>query len=357
MLGKKSYILLGSLISSTLVYAHAPIPTQASYVYIPNFEPGFQFMLAPIALKPGASNLNYIIYNNELPAQTPGWTEKEIQPGYHFAFMLGGRYFFQPGADINLDWTHLNSTSTASVATPNANFFLGPDYEIGPAGLTIRNGTGNAQFKYDVINLDAAQYVNFGHYVQVRFFGGLSTAFLREQVNATYSGNVVTGAFQGPFSTMQSVTANFTGAGPRFGVETNFITDSGFGIFGEAAASALIGESYSKTNYTSSSQELFAIYGQTLNNQYIKDQNVTQVIPGFDAKLGLSYRRRIHQQGPLLTLKGGYQTAVYVNAISQYTPGTLVTPLQTGGIFVATMNHTLSNYSVQGPFVEADLKF
>jgi len=357
MIGKKLSILLplASLaLYSTIVNASAPSISQL--VTIPELRPGFEFDLTLLALKPGASNLNFVIYNKELPSQSPTWTEKEIRPGYSFAFALGAGYVFQEGRDITLDWTHLTSNTTSTTVAPDASFFLGPDYEIGPDSLTIRKAVGMAQFKYDVVNLSAAQRVSLGRQVEMRFFGGLSTGFLKEQVKTTYSGSTVTGPFQGPFSTMQEVTSQFTGIGPRLGIEGSYLTDYGFGFLGEAAASALIGSMYSKTAYVSSAQEILALYGQSVNNQFIKDQNVTQVIPGIDANLALMYKHAF-SQGASMTIKAGYQAAVYINAISQYLPGSLVTPLDTGGIFVATMNHTLSNYSVQGPFLEGSIQF
>ena len=361
MLWKKSapiLSVLGIALSSTAVYAHVPVLNENSLVTIPNLRPGFEFSVAALALQPGASNLNYVIYNKELPVQSPSWDEREINPGYSAAFALGAGYIFPGGKDVTLDWTHLNSSGSANVAAPSASYFLGPDYEIGPDGLQTRNASGSSQFKYDVINLSVGQFVDFGRQVQLRFFGGLSNAYLREQVNATYSGTVVAPPYAGPFSTRQEVTANFTGLGPRVGIGATYETGYyGIGFLGEAAASALVGSAYSKAAYLSSAEELKAVYGQNTNSQYIKDKSVTQIIPGFDAKLGLSYKYTFNQC-TTLTVKAGYQAAVYVNAISQYIPASLVAgePFNTGGIFVATMSHTLSNYSVQGPFLEAKVE-
>lgn len=348
---------LGLGLSST-AFAQTNSINDCLKISIPELQTGYELSLTALALKPGASNLNYVIYNKELPTQTPTWEEKEISPNYAAAFGLGARYVYPLGKDISLYWTHLNTTTSTSIAATDAEHFLGPDYQIGPDGLPIRNAEGSAHFKYDVINLDAGQFIDIGTQVQMRFFAGLSNAYLREQVNATYSGTVQTPPFAGPFSTQQEVTADFTGIGPRIGLQADYMTDSGFGIRANAAVSALIGYSYAKTSYTSSATELMDVYGQATNEQFINDKKIKQTVPGFDTKLALLYKHKFNNC-MMLTLEGGYQAAVYVNAIQQYIPASLVPdePIQSGGIFVETMSHTQSNYSVQGPYLTAALQF
>jgi len=356
--------VLSLALSSMSVYATPPEATVANNHYflvsVPNLRPGIEVSGGAVWLKPGASNLNYVIYNKELPAQSPSWTEREIGPSFSAGFELGARYSFPHSAakDIALNWTHLRTSDSSTTTAPNTSFFLGPDYEIGPLGLVIRNATGKAKFDYDVVNLDVGQYISFCDQVQLRFFGGLSAGFLREDVASTYTGTRTSGLFAGPFSTSQDVYSNFTGVGPRAGIHADFNAGYGFGFLGEAAVSALIGSLYTRSDFTSSAVELLDIYGQTINKQTINDQRVYQVIPGLDTKLGIQYKYAF-SNCILFTAKAGYQAAVYANAISQYLPGTLVAGegIETGGIFVATMSHKLSNYSVQGPFLNFSLLF
>ncbi len=318
---------------------------------------GVTFDVKAVWLRPGASNLNYVIYNKALPTQSPTWYEQEVDTSFTAGFTLGIGYQFRNMSDIDthLDWTRLRTNDSASIAADGANYFLGPDYEIGPAGIPIRYATGNAQFDYDVINLVAGKTVHYGDQLSLRFFGGLGGAELNEQVRANYSGTRA-GVFAGPFSMQQTVQSQFTGVGPRAGLEVNGSCSSGFGFVGQAGATALIGWMNSKTSFVGGGQELLTTFGQSINQQVITDKTVYQVIPGFDALLGINYQRAF-ANGAIGKLTVGYQAAVYINAISQYTPASLVdgSPLESGGIFVATMSHTLSNYSVQGPFIEANL--
>src|SRR5580658_8438936 len=142
MSGKKSSALflfaLGLASNSVMVHANTILPTNP-LVTIPNLQPGFEWSVAALGLKPGASNLNYVIYNKELPVQSPSWNEKEIRPYYDYAFALAARYIFSEGKAVSLEWTHLNTTTSTSVSAPTFSYFLGPDYQIGPEGLPIRN--------------------------------------------------------------------------------------------------------------------------------------------------------------------------------------------------------------------------
>lgn len=340
-------------ISTLFITSLCSLSAYADGVSPAAFGPKYEFHVGPVWLKPSASNLNYVIFNNEIPAQTPRWYEQEVLPGYTAGFELGMRYFANGGnRDIHLEWIHLNTSDSTSIDADSFIFFLGPDYEIGPDGLPIRHADGKAKFNYDVINLDAGQRIHFGNDLVMRVFGGLSAGFLREEVTAIYSGSVE-GEFAGPFSQNQEVSSNFTGLGPRFGVRADFDVAYGFGLLGETAISALFGRVHSKTDFIGKSVELEDKFGQSINRQTIKDQHVYQAIPGIDVKLGAEYKYDFSPQTALM-ISAGYQASVYINVISQYLPASLVpdADLETGGIFVDTMEHTLSNYSVQGPFLD-----
>lgn len=359
MLKKISFVTLSLFSLAFSATTHAAVSTIENGLSLPALTPqsGFEFNIAALWLKPGASNLNYAILNKELPTQSPSWHEQELQPSFTPAFALGVRFILpnMPGQDIKLDWTHLSSSTSDSVAAPDSSYFVGPDYQIGPDALPIRNATGKVKFKYDVVNLAVGQTINVAQ-MQWRFFGGISGASLREELSEVYSGNSFP-PFPGPFSMAQNSTSKFNGIGPLIGVNVAYDTCYGIGLLGEATMSGLIGTMQSNTNFIGSAPELLALFGQTTNYQTITDQNVYQVIPGFSGKLGIDYKYAFNNV--ILSASAGYQAAVYINAISQYQPSSLVLGegLSTGGIFVDTMAHRLSNYSVQGPFLNIGLIF
>lgn len=311
-------------------------------------KPGFEFDVSAIWFQPAATNLNYVIYNKFQPTPSPRWTEQELSPNYAPGFELGIRYVF-PNCldnDVHLNWTHFYSKTSDTTVAPNGNFFLGPDYLIGPPGSTVRRANGAVQFHYDVINLDFGQYIDYKH-LKLRLFAGISNPYLGEEIKTTFSG---VGSF-GAFSMLQDVDINFRGLGPRIGLGGLYDIGCGFGVVGEGAAAAVIGSLSTKTDFTGNAER-----GSHNNHQFLKDQTTTQTIPAFDIKLGLNYKYAV-PNCMNVTATLGYQAAVYVNAISQYLPGTLLTipgvpsDFSSGGVFVNTVTHTLSNYTVQGPYI------
>ena len=107
------------------------------------------------------------------------------------------------------------------------------------------------------------------------------------------------------------------------------------------------------TTYTSSSPELIAA-GITSNNQSISPRDTNQVVPAFAGKIGLDYSHAFYNNG-IFTAALGYEYAVYFNAIVAYNPSTVFGNVNTGTIALSSLEKSVSNFSVQGPFLNFSL--
>lgn len=359
--GKKALPVLSFFSMIYCMGAYA-IPTSTNNsVTFPVFQPGFEVNFTALMLRPTANNLNYAIYNKALPLLTPSWQEEELKPDYKFAFELGARYLFQAGYDLRINWTHLNSTTNDSVTAPNSQYFVGPDFTIGPFAGTLRNAVGSVNFKYDVVNLDAGRLLDFNNPAQLRFFAGLSTGFLRENLQTTFNGVIPVGPpYQnpGPYSANYSNASHFSGAGPRLGFSAAYDVAYGFGLLGEAAASVLIGNTHTTMNAFTASSYLQANGSPNGLSQSIVNKNTTRVVPGVDARLGVSYKHAFASHA-LLILEGGYESTVFIKAINEYQPAATVASADSlaQGLYPVTLNHMQSNYAVHGPFLKIKLQF
>ena len=138
-----------------------------------------------------------------------------------------------------------------------------------------------------------------------------------------------------------------------------------FELLSEIAGSALIGTRQSRIDFFANSPTN-ALAGLTPNFQFLTSPSTTQVIPCIDARLAASYAVPLGNFG-ILRCEAGYQAAVYINAINQYSlsevenhlvadhPGTAET---TGSaVFLRTATETQANFLVHGPYLKLSLQF
>lgn len=336
-----------------LILEFAPlINAQASFavevdpfgVFVPSFQPGFEFNISGLAIKPSSGNLEYAVFTNPLANTTQSWHVKTIRPQYHFGFGVGGRYVFGcTGNDLRLDWTHYSRGDANSVTGVYSDLVV-PFYQVGTRGSLIRQAKGEVKkFQFDMADLNVGQFVSFGLRLQMRFFGGISVARIKETLATAYQ----------PYITSENIT-KYTGIGPRFGIKANYVLCYGFALVGQIGTSVLTGTLKAVTNYESFSPVINDL-GIEEGKQSIKADNSTRVVPSVDARLGASYTHPFGVNS-LFKLEAGYQATSYINAIRAYHPNSVVSDIATGSVSVATMGRNESNFAVSGPYVTVNVK-
>lgn len=310
---------------------------------------GFEFSGSLLYLQPASSNLDYAILTSPLPVPTPNWAIQSIHTDYSPAFNLGAKYIFADAAhDIKLSWSHFKSNDAAAVQADPLQF-VAPFFEVGPNAASIRQARGHTKFDYDALNLDVGQLINYAQNMPIRLFGGVSGARLKQELVSVFQNNTPSTV------SIRSLNASkYSGVGPRIGVEGAFNVYHHVNLTGQLAGAVLVGKMQPNTHYQSSSPTLAGL-GIGINNQGIRKSSTNEVVPELDAKLGLNYSFPFNNTA-VFTLEAGYMGAVYVNALTNYNPSSVVSPSQLGTIAVATMIKTQSNFSVQGPYLTASVK-
>ena len=310
-----------------------------------NSRPHFEVSGSLLFLQPGSGNLEYGTLVTPLPIATPNWSNQSLSPNFDPAFRVGARYMPNESNDIELNWTHLNTTTNASFSAAPTQM-VGPPYLIGPESALYKNANGDVQFAYDSVNLDGGHTFCAECPFQLRVFGGVEVARIRQNL---------TGAFQSPdgtASTADTTNSLFTGAGPRLGMKGQYAIGD-FQFLGEVAGAALVGTAKSSINFSTLSP---ALVGP--NNQSLTSPSATQVIPSIDARLATAYVFPPSNYG-LFRVEMGYQAAVYFNAVSQYSLTSVPTApmIPPVGIYLATAQHLQSNFTDQGPYVTGSWLF
>jgi hypothetical protein len=307
-------------------------------------RPHFEVSGSLLYLQPGAGNLEYGTLVTPLPLATPNWANQSLQPDFSPAFRLGLGYMPSESNDIQLNWTHLNSTANGSFSAGPTQM-VGPPYLIGPESALYKIANGSVRSAYDAVNLDGGHTVCVECSYQLRAFGGVEFARI---------GQTLSGLFQSPdgaASDGYTTHSLFTGVGPRLGVKGQYDLGN-FQFIGEAAAAALVGASQSQINFATNSPTVGP------NNQALISPNAKQVVPSIDARLATAYTFPLTGYG-LFKIELGYRAAVYFNVISQYSLTNVPTMLTLPpvGIYLATEQHLQGNFTTQGPYLTGSWAF
>ncbi len=357
-------IVFGASISSIVNAAQPANIANPFLVTIPHFTSMFEINASLLWQQPTSSSNAYSIHTHPLPVPTPNWLINSAKPQYHFGFEVGASYAFNnTGNDVQLNWTRLKTNDSTAV-NPDDNGllqFIGPFYQIGPTAggaggfAPLIGSAAQNHFEYDVVNLDGGQYVNFGHRLQTRLFGGVSYLRIKQDLQTTFFAPADVN-----FSFVSNNISEFTGFGPRFGFSGTYDLCYGFGIVGQIAASASVGRIRATDHFTETSTALLGAAPPIPQNvQAITTQHETRVVPGADAKLGFNYVYE-YNRNSFLTAELGYKVASYANAIRKVYPNSLVNPpnaLQTGTIAVETMGESQSDFGVNGPYFNLSYNF
>ncbi|KTC84893.1 Lpg1974 family pore-forming outer membrane protein [Legionella brunensis] len=203
---------------------------------------------------------------------------RQLKTDWDWGFKLEASYHFNTGNDINVNWYHWDEDKTYVFSRPSLD---------GERFLTLHH---HVKPKWDAVNAEFGQHVDFGLRKNIRFHGGLQFARLQQREYSPYTeifpdGSTGTGANRLKFK--------YSGVGPRIGTDMSYDLTNNFAVYGNAATAILVGD-----------------------NEVIDTSDVspnrgshTSVVPELEAKLGAKYTHLI-AKGTLI-LDGGYMWINY----------------------------------------------
>ena len=338
-------------------------------VFVPNLTPGFEFNAGLLFLKPSADNLGYATITTFLPVGNPQWAVQTLDPRYQPGFGVGARYAFPcSGNDIQVNWEHLRTRDSASVAVSDpATQWVSPFNQTGPSTSEPANFVGvfhlkatqaQVDFDYDMANIDVGQTVNIGSNTQLRLFAGLTCIRLREQLISTFYNDPnidpVPPVFAVPNPSLRFISLNntstYAGLGPRLGLIDTFNLSHGFTFVGQMSGAILGG-------WTQPAQYSFAaVFQDVVNSEQISSGSVSQVVYAGDAKLGVGYSRPL-RNGSVLNIESGFKAVVFINPFSTYETSTNVLPLDIGSLSTNSMRYSQSNFTLSGFYATCSLQW
>ncbi len=196
---------------------------------------------------------------NVVTTANNGTVIHDTTPDWGWGFMIEGSYHFNTGNDLNLNWYHMNRRTN----------------EVWVGG--VLNGAYSVEPKWDQVNLELGQEIDFSDMKMLRLHAGIEYARVKHE-NAFVANPSLFPIF--PFTIVRGVGANtgYNGFGPRVGADMTYGLGNGFGVYANAAGSLLIG---------TLKQSIFGFTGA--DAIFNISASKTTMVPELEAKLGARY--------------------------------------------------------------------
>ncbi|MBA2656684.1 MAG: hypothetical protein H0U70_06815 [Tatlockia sp.] len=259
-------------------------------------------------------------YNNDFSSGY-GYNNRRhnYEDNWSWGFKLEGSYHFHTGNDLNVNWYHLDGKRHRrnNDDYAYAGFVTTPGYVA--ANTYGNNHRNRFRSKWDAVNIELGQHVDFSEWKIIRFHGGAQFARIEDGARANRhlplsnfvgTSNVTTTA--AAYNHLIGSESRFNGFGPRVGLDMTYSMGNGFGIYANGATALLIGQSklngafgYNQSTTSTVNSDLFL--GNNNNRR-----SRTTMVPEMEAKLGAKFSYAMAQGD--LTLDAGYMWVQYWNA-------------------------------------------
>ena len=229
-------------------------------------------------------------------------------PKWGWGFMIEGSYHFNTGNDINLNWYHVG-TSRSGGFNGSRNLLsnrpgIFDSIQSLPTNITVNRAYAKVNPKWDMVNLEFGQHVDFGENKSIRFHGGFEFARLTASNSLSSSGSLTTiGGSTPSFNTRVSNNPSYNGFGPRLGADMSYDWGNGLAIYANGAAALLAGSSKFSNSFANN----------LLARTTTASGSSTTVVPELEGKLGAAYSYATAQGD--LTLDVGWMWINYFNAM------------------------------------------
>ncbi|MCE9530425.1 MAG: hypothetical protein K8T89_04735 [Planctomycetes bacterium] len=200
-------------------------------------EGGFYGAAEYLLLRPRQRTLDYALIDavNDI---TPRGDLQSVRYDTRSGLRAGlGYRFAESGWDVGFFYTYLHSRGNEFARAP-AGGLLYPT--LTRPGLTDSALTAIARSRldYNIYDFEFGKTMNVDEWTQIRLYGGVRFASIRQSLNATYNGRLADSAFA-------ESRSNFEGAGPILGTEFRWKVVKNFSVFTKASGGLIYGRNRS----------------------------------------------------------------------------------------------------------------
>ncbi|GGI93340.1 Lpg1974 family pore-forming outer membrane protein [Legionella impletisoli] len=317
----------------------------AENVTVPCEQYGWAIGAQALYLKPSYSGSLNVIASRVLSTTTGAYglfgpenvtVDITNEPDFNWGFKLEASYFFLTGNDLTLNWYHLapqtTTTSVANVISPSLRELPWVNHHV-PETIQF-----SIKPQWDAVNFEFGQHADFGPFKNIRFHGGLQYTEIDTDIVRTGTVTVWTNVAR-TITETATYTVNhsleYSGIGPRIGLDLAYDMEYGFGVYAKSAATTLWGRSkFSRT--ATDTVDAIERTGDFLSvvTSISDSGSRTMLIPELELKIGLTYDCNLGAGNFGVDL--GYMFVNYFHALRDS----------------QRHNHVLdSDFGIQGPYL------
>jgi len=341
MLNLKKTAVAVLALGSSAVFAGTmgPVCTPGN-VTVPCEVNAWEFGVQALYLHPSYSDdLSYIGATTTTVGLATDTTFEDLDPKWGWGFKLEAGYHFNTGNDLNLNWYHYSKTTNndfgpGAFGAGDNVFILGT---VLPAAFTVASAPVvgfSSEPRWDAVNLELGQHVDFGDMKSMRFHGGFQWARTNlEREAAAITTVPVAGVVAGSIAAVET-DSTFNGFGPRVGADFMYGFGNGFGIYANGATALLIGENkFSTSTFVSTTGEITTFGGER-----------DLMVPELEGKVGATYNWAMAQGN--LGIDAGWMWVNYFDSLHNHSIRTAAP-----GAPTVVSSGISSNFALNGPFV------
>ncbi|MGI0486045.1 Lpg1974 family pore-forming outer membrane protein [Pantanalinema rosaneae CENA516] len=289
----------------------------------------------PVFLQPRLSDLmDYAIVDPAAPNTLATSGEvKQVELEDATAIRFGAT--FRPGGsawDFGATFTQFETEGSSKAEAPTDGFLFSTQSHPFQND-TAETANAKADLDYSSTNVEIGHTFQIGRQLGVRVFGGVQAAAVDRTMTTELDGVDYTNG-------KIKLKNEFSGVGPRLGIEGRLLLGAGFSLFGRGAGSLMVGELSSSFNETDNDG------ADTVAN--IDYDRGGQLVPVLEAALGVDWEAALGKSAKL-NISAGYEVQQMFNVTESIRFSDAASP----GVFTREKG----DLNLHGFFVKGGLSF
>jgi hypothetical protein len=250
LIGALFVIILAAPVSAQAPVVVPPPPVAPAPVTPPPAEPtppcivtatdadsnqGITFFLGGdyLFVKPRRRLQDFVIVDPFSDGRVAG-TIESVDWGWRSAFRIGGGVQLAYGLEVAFYYTYLHAASQSGIVAPDGGTLFATLTHPGTVDQ-VNSAFAATSFNYNLYDLEVGKTFKLSDCFGMRLFGGSRSARIDQNFNVLYDGNTANKDFV-------ASQVRFNGGGARLGLEGIWHPGDGWGLYGRAAASLVLGD-------------------------------------------------------------------------------------------------------------------